>query len=209
MDQNKYIEDIKEIKDIMNRSSRFISLSGLSGISAGIIALIGVYAAYQTVYINQDYFGYGKAIISNEILATLLLIAIVTVVLSIVTVIYFTTKETKKRNQKIWDHQTKRLLINLLIPLITGGILCLMLLLKGYIGIVAPLTLIFYGLALINASKYTLNEIRSLGVIQIVLGLIATHFIGFGLLFWAVGFGILHVVYGVVMHLRYSSCAGL
>jgi len=205
MDQNKYIEDIKEIKDIMNRSSRFISLSGLSGISAGIIALIGVYAAYQTVYINQDYFGYGKTIITTEILATLLLIAITTVVLSIVTVIYFTTKETKKRNQKIWDHQTKRLLINLLIPLITGGILCLMLLLKGYIGIVAPLTLIFYGLALVNASKYTLNEIRSLGVIQIVLGLIATHFIGFGLLFWAVGFGILHVVYGVVMHLRYSS----
>jgi len=205
MDQNKYIEDIKDIKDIMNRSSRFVSLSGLSGISAGIIALIGVYAAYQTVYINQDYFGYRKAIITTESLATLLLIAIGTVVLSIVTVIYFTTKETKKRNQKIWDRQTKRLLINLLIPLITGGILCLMLLLKGYIGIVAPLTLIFYGLALINASKYTLNEIRSLGIIQIALGLIATHFIGFGLLFWAVGFGILHIIYGVVMHLRYRS----
>lgn len=205
MDQNKYIEDIKEIKDIMNRSSRFVSLSGLSGISAGIIALIGAYAAYETVYINQDYFGYRKAIITTESLATLLLIAIGTVVLSIVTVIYFTTKETKKRNQKIWDHQTKRLLINLLIPLITGGILCLMLLLKGYIGIVAPLTLIFYGLALINASKYTLNEIRSLGIIQIALGLIAAHFIGFGLLFWAVGFGILHIVYGVVMHLRYRS----
>ncbi len=205
MDQNKYIEDIKDIKDIMNRSSRFVSLSGLSGISAGIIALIGVYAAYQTVYINQDYFGYRKAIITTESLATLLLIAIGTVVLSIVTVIYFTTKETKKRNQKIWDRQTKRLLINLLIPLMTGGILCLMLLLKGYIGIVAPLTLIFYGLALINASKYTLNEIRSLGIIQIALGLIATHFIGFGLLFWAVGFGILHIIYGVVMHFRYRS----
>ena len=205
MDQNKYIKDIKEIKDIMNRSSRFVSLSGLSGISAGIIALIGAYAAYETVYINQDYFGYRKAIITTESLATLLLIAIGTVVLSIVTVIYFTTKETKKRNQKIWDHQTKRLLINLLIPLITGGILCLMLLLKGYIGIVAPLTLIFYGLALINASKYTLNEIRSLGIIQIAWGLIAVHFIGFGLLFWAVGFGILHIVYGVVMHLRYRS----
>ena len=205
MDQNKYIEDIKEIKDIMNRSSRFISLSGLSGISAGIIALIGAYAVYRTVYINQDYFGYGKAIITTESLATLLLIATGTIVLSIVTVIYFTTKETKKRNQKTWDHQTKRLLINLFIPLITGGILCLMLLFKGYIGIVAPLTLIFYGLALINASKYTLSEIRSLGIIQIVLGLIATQFIGYGLLIWAVGFGILHIIYGVVMHLRYRS----
>lgn len=205
MDQNKYIDDIKEIKDIMNRSSRFISLSGLSGISAGIIALIGAYAAYQTVYINQDYFGYRKAIITSESLATLLLIATGTIVLSIVTVIYFTTKETKKRNQKIWDHKTKRLVVNLLIPLVTGGILCLILLFKGYIGIVAPLTLIFYGLALINVSTNTLSEIRSLGIIQIALGLLATQFIGFGLLFWAVGFGLIHIIYGVVMYLRYRS----
>ena len=188
----------------MNRSSRFISLSGLSGISAGIIALIGAYVAYQTVYINQD-FAYGKAIITNESLATLLLIAIGTIILSIGTVIYFTTRETKKRNQKAWDHQTKRLLINLAIPLITGGLFCLMLLFKGYIGMVAPLTLIFYGLALVNASKYTLNEIRSLGIIEIILGLLATHFIGFGLLFWTLGFGILHIVYGFVMHVRNQS----
>jgi hypothetical protein len=205
MKQDKYIDDIKEIKEIMNRASRFISLSGLSGISAGIIALIGAYAAYQTVFINQDYFGYENVIITTESLTTLLIIAVGTVILSVGTVIYFTTKETKKRNQKIWDHQTKRLLINLAIPLVTGGILCLMLLFKGYIGIVAPLTLIFYGLALVNASKYTLNEIRSLGIIEIVLGLMATHFIGFGLLFWAAGFGILHIIYGVMMHLRYRS----
>jgi len=205
MEKDKYIDDIKEIKDIMNRSSRFISLSGLSGISAGIIALVGAYAAYQTVFINQGYLGYEQANITSETLLTLLLIAMGTVVLSIGTVIYFTTKETKKRNQKIWDHQTKRLLINLAIPLITGGILCLMLMFKGYIGLVAPLTLIFYGLALVNASKYTLNEIRSLGILEIGLGLIATHFIGYGLIFWAVGFGILHIIYGVVMHLRYRS----
>lgn len=204
MDQNKYIDDIKDIKDIMNRSSRFISLSGLSGISAGIIALIGAYAAYQAVFINQD-FGYEAVIMTADILKNLLLIAIGTIVLSVGTVIYFTTKETNKRNEKIWDHQTKRLLINLAIPLITGGILCLMLLLKGYVGIIAPLTLVFYGLALVNASKYTLNEIRSLGILEIILGLMAIQFIGYGLIFWAVGFGILHIVYGVVMHIRYKS----
>ncbi len=203
--KEKYIEDLKEIKDIMSRSSRFISLSGLSGVSAGIIALFGAYMAYQTVYTNQNYLGYRSAILTSESLTQLLLIAMGTLTLAVATGIYFTTRETKKRNQKIWDIQTKRLLINLAIPLITGGILCLMLLFKGYVGIVAPLTLIFYGLALVNASKYTLNEIRSLGLIQIVLGLIATHFIGFGLIFWAVGFGVLHIVYGSIMHWRYKS----
>lgn len=205
MSEEKYIKDLRDIKDIMNRSSRFISLSGLSGVSAGIFALIGAYLAYQNVYTNQDYLGYRKAIITTDSLMSLLLIAVITLAVSVGAGIYFTTKETKKRKQKLWDHQTKRLVVNLSIPLVTGGILCLMLLFKGYIGIVAPLTLIFYGLALVNASKYTLTEIRSLGIAEIVLGLIATHFIGYGLLFWSIGFGVLHIAYGVVMEIKYKS----
>ncbi len=203
--KEKYIEDLKEIKDIMNRSSRFISLSGLSGISAGITALIGAYLAYQTVYFEQDYLGYRRAFLTSESLMQLLLIAIGTLFVAVGTGIYFTTQKTKKQNQKIWDAQTKRLLINLAIPLATGGILCLILINKGYIGIVAPLTLIFYGLGLVNASKYTLNEIRSLGILEVILGLISIQFIGYGLLFWSIGFGVLHIIYGVIMQLKYKS----
>ena len=205
MDKEKYIEDLVEIKDIMHRSSRFISLSGWAGVAAGIFALGGVYLAYQTVYAGQDYLGYRKAAINADSLMTLLLIAVATIVLTVVTGIYFTTRASKKRNEPVWDHQTKRLIINLAIPLIAGGLACLMLVLRGYVGIVAPLTLIFYGLALVNASKYTLNEIRSLGLVEIVLGLIAMQFIGYGLLFWAVGFGLLHIIYGVMMRIRYKS----
>ena len=205
MEQKKYIDDLKEIKEIMNRSSRFISLSGLSGISAGIFALIGAYFAYQIVYHDQGYLGYDMVLISWNNLLNLIFTATLTLLLAIGTGVYFTTRETKKQGQKIWDLQTKRLLINLAIPLVTGGVLCLMLLFKGFIGMVAPLTLIFYGLALVNVSKYTLNDIRSLGIAEIILGLIAMQFIGYGLIFWSIGFGILHIVYGVIMELKYKS----
>ena len=203
--KEKYIEDLKEIKDMMSRSSRFISLSGLSGISAGIIAIFGAYLAYETVYTNQDYLGYRQAVLTDNSILQLILIAMSTLILTIVTGIYFTTRETKKKNLNVWDQQTKRLLINLIIPLATGGILCLMLLFRGYIGLIAPLTLIFYGLALFNASKYTLNEIRSLGILEIILGLIAVQYIGFGLLFWVIGFGALHIIYGAIMYKKYES----
>ena len=205
MNQNQYIEDLKDIKEIMSRSSRFISLSGLSGISAGIIALAGVYAAYSAVYFGQDYLGYRKAVITYESLATLLVIALNTIISAVGLGIYFTTRKAKRENEKLWDLHTKRLVINLLIPLISGGAVCLMLLLKGYIGLTAPLTLIFYGLALVNASKYTISEVRSLGILEVVLGLLAMQFIGYGLLFWAVGFGVLHILYGVIMQKRYGS----
>lgn len=204
-DQEKYLEDIKEIKDIMNRSSRFISLSGWSGVSAGIIALLGAYLAYQTVYASQDYLGYKKVELTEENLTMLLGIVILVLVLSITSSTFFTVIKAKRVKQKLWDAPTKLLITNLLIPLVTGGILCLILLLNGYLGLVAPLTLIFYGLALVNASKFTLHDIRSLGILEIALGLIATHFIGFGLLFWAIGFGLLHIIYGIIMHVKYGS----
>ncbi|MEQ8575187.1 MAG: hypothetical protein RIB63_14050, partial [Fulvivirga sp.] len=201
----KYIDDLKEIKSIMSRSSRLISLSGLAGVFAGVFALAGAYLAYDAVYADQNYLGYRVAVLTNETITSLLTIAIATLILSISAGVFFTSRRAKKTNEKLWDHQTKRLLINLFIPLATGGILCLILLSKGYIGIVAPLTLIFYGLALVNASKYTLDEIRSLGLLEIALGLFATHFIGYGLIFWSIGFGVLHIIYGLVMHRRYES----
>jgi hypothetical protein len=203
--KEKYIEDLKEIKDIMNRSSRFVSLSGLSGIVAGITALVGAYLVFRIVYFGQLYTSFLYVKVSPENTTKLIEIALSTLFIAIGSVIFLTTRETKKRNQKIWDPQTKRLLINLFIPLCTGGIFCLMLLDKGLIGLIAPMTLIFYGLGLVNASKYTLNEIRSLGLLEIALGLIGTYFLGYGLLFWAIGFGILHIVYGIIMHLKYKS----
>lgn len=205
MTDQKYIEDLRDIREMMDRSSRFISLSGLSGVFAGIFALIGAYLAYQTVYANQDYLGYRIATINRDSLLQLLLIATSTLILSVGAGIFFSTRKAKKNGHKIWDLQTKRLLINLFIPLATGGVVCLILLFKGFIGLVAPLTLVFYGLALLNASKYTLTEIRSLGISEIILGLVATYYIGYGLLFWTVGFGLLHIFYGILMQIKYKA----
>ncbi|HKL39398.1 MAG TPA: hypothetical protein VJ894_01905 [Cryomorphaceae bacterium] len=203
--KEKYIEDLQEIKSIMNRSSRFISLSGLSGVSAGIAALGGAYWAYVAVYSSQMDLGYRMAALPENAVGQLLLIAGVTILAAFVSGVYFTSRNAGRRGEKIWDAQTKRLLINLAIPLATGGILSLLLLARGFIGLAAPLTLIFYGLALVNASKYSLPELRSLGILEICLGLIATNFIGYGLVFWAIGFGVLHIIYGILMHLKYKS----
>ncbi len=203
--KEKYIEDLKEIKDMMNRSSRFISLSGISGITAGVTALVGAYLANTLVFDQNKLLTFSKAELSGEQLVNLLLIAFATMFVSIGLVIFLTTQETKKRGQKIWDAQTKRILVNLFIPLITGGIIILSFLFKGFVGVAIPLSLIFYGLALFNVSKYTLNEIRSLGLIEMILGLVTLQFISYGLWFWAAGFGLFHIVYGFIVKLKYKS----
>jgi hypothetical protein len=204
------LDQIKEIRNIMERSSRFISLSGLSGVSAGFFALAGVGAFYVFQNSNVNY-GYSRmfhdfpATINVDFVRFCLIDAALILFCSLLSAFYFTTRNAKSKGQTIWDATARRLITNLAIPLVAGGLYCLVLLNYRLIGLIAPTTLIFYGIALVSASKYTLDEIRWLGISEIVLGLINCVFIGYGVTFWAIGFGILHIIYGLMMYVRYES----
>lgn len=204
MNKEQHLKDLQEIREIMTRSSRFMSLSGLAGVLAGGSALLGAWLAYITIYAGSDYFVMERVIIPTYDIIKLLAIAGAVLLVSLGGGIFFSYRKAQKRSETFWNDQAKLVLINLMIPLAAGGILCLIMLGKGYVGVLAPITLVFYGLALVNASKYTLTEIRSLGLIEIVLGLVAMQFLGYGLAFWAVGFGVLHIVYGIWMYLKYE-----
>lgn len=200
MTKKDYLQDINEIKELMNKSSRFISLSGLSGIMAGIYALIGAAVAYWLVTNSGREYLILDGYIFNLVMLDLFLIAF----FSIATSIYLTTKKAKKNGEKVWDASSRRLIINFLIPLITGGLYILVILGQQKYGQTGALMLIFYGLALINASKYSISNIRYLGIIEIVLGLICALIPGYGFWLWVVGFGIMHIFYGTLMYLKYE-----
>jgi len=206
-----YIEDIAEIKKLMEKSSRFLSLSGLSGISAGIIALIGAIFTFfyfnfnESYFIADQYYIKGLYIKLFDSLSFLIIEGIIVLVIALSLAIFFTIMRARKASLPLWDNTSKRLIFHLLIPLIAGGIFCFILIYHQIFYLVAPVTLIFYGLALLNASKFTLNEIKYLGISEIVLGLISAIFIGYGLVFWALGFGILHIIYGSVMYWKYEK----
>lgn len=201
MSNEDYLKNISEIKDLMNKSSRFISLSGLSGILAGVYALIGAAIAFWLVtnYSNSELY------LDGWVFRTAMLILFLVALLSILTGIILTTRKAKRNNEKIWDTSSRRLLINFLIPLAVGGIYCFIILSQGRYGQTAGLMLIFYGLALINASKYSLGYIRYLGYIEVVLGLIAAAMPGYGFWLWVLGFGVMHIIYGVIMHFVYED----
>lgn len=205
---DKYLQDISDIKNMMNKSSQFISLSGLSGIMAGIYALIGAFIAHQLIQNNHNNYGtdnYDNVItLENDTFKIIALIAFVVLFLSISTAVLLTYNKAKKESETVWNSTSKRLLTNFMIPLVTGGIFGLLLLQKENYGLVAPVTLIFYGLSCVNASKYTLRDVRYLGITIIIIGLLAAEFSGYALEFWALGFGICHIVYGSMMYFKYD-----
>ena len=211
--QHPPLQTIQDIKRMMERSSRFISLSGWSGISAGICAIMGAWAAqwrlsnYRPMRGGRIDFTGEADVLSNasiSLLRDLWLIAIVTFLAALVSAFIFTYLRSRRNGVPIWDRTVQRLAWNTLLPMAIGGIFLLRAMQWGYFELIAPGCLLFYGLALVNASKYTLGEIRYLGYGQLILGIINLWALDYALYFWAIGFGVLHIIYGALMWWKYE-----
>jgi hypothetical protein len=208
--QNEPGSHLREIKDLMNKSSRFISLSGWSGVSAGLCALIAA------VYTGSKLKCWASADCVSESLTSypkyqdgvdgrlLITIGLVTLTAAVLLAFLFTWRRSQQTGMPIWGFTAKKVMWNVSIPLLVGAVVILRMMQLGFYGFVAPACLIFYGLGLINASKYTLQEIRYLGYFQVALGLVNLWMIGYGLYFWAAGFGLLHIIYGIIMWNKYE-----
>jgi type IV secretory pathway TrbD component len=211
MDSNtNYSEDLKVIKKVMEESSRFLSLSGLSGLFAGLIAFAGATVAYLVILKNkilltEEYFtgltDKELRILKTELIVVLALVLILAIAVSL----YFSYRKSLRKELKMWTPVSKRLLINMLIPLVTGGIFIIILYIQNQWKLVIPAMLLFYGLALVNASKFTYGEVFYLGLIEILTGLLCTIFPVYGLVFWCFGFGLLHIAYGLTMYRKYEG----
>ncbi|MCP4122097.1 MAG: hypothetical protein GY751_10115 [Bacteroidetes bacterium] len=203
-------DELRSIRSMMERSSRFISLSGLSGVVAGSAALAGVFAAViyfgalKNFYLHAEKIYDPAGLLALKFLAFLFVDALLVATIAIGAGIFFTSRRAKANGQPAWGPLTKRMLMSLAIPLATGGILSLILLSKGQLAYILPVTLIFYGIGLVNASKYTLNDVKILGLCEIAIGLLAAQFHAHSLLLWAIGFGFMHILYGTIMWYKYE-----
>jgi hypothetical protein len=207
------LHQLRDIHRLMQRTSKFIGLSGLSGVGAGVFALLGSLLA-QLYLLAGGLEGYGHSLhywpalphpwgIDPLVFFGLDALFVLSGALSCG--IYFTTRRAQRKGQPIWDSLTRRLLISLAIPLAVGACFVLAMLYHGLVELMAPATLIFYGLALISGSKYTLDELYYLGICEVILGTLGLFWLGYGLILWTIGFGVLHIFYGLLMYFRYEQ----
>lgn len=207
MTEQQHLDTLSDIKRMMERSSRFISLSGLSGIFAGVAALIGAFLAYNWLheyYINWNTSGHFDMEAFDLLRIKLIVLGFSVMAVALAGGLYFTWRRAKMNNLPVWDVTSRNVFINALIPMAAGGAFIAGLLFNNLETMVAPACLIFYGLALVNASKYTLTDIRYLGIAEIILGILNVFYLRRGLYFWAIGFGIMHILYGAIMWWKYE-----
>ncbi len=202
-----YLQDIEEIRSLMEKSSKFISLSGWAGIFAGVFALMGSYIALTYLDFNPQSLSFDTENnpFQQKQIFSVVQLALLVFLLAISFALFFTHRRAKRKDELLWTPTAKRLVVNMAVPLFTGGILILLFISKGFIGFVAPFSLLFYGLALFTISKFTFDEVKILGLIEILLGLISVYKVSLGLLFWAIGFGVVHIIYGIYVYFKYEK----
>lgn len=209
--QKEQLDAIHDIKKLMERSSRFSALSGLSGIIVGFFAIVSIVITYLIIGVSPlNSTSYLSILIpdgnlNTEIFSLLIINFSIVLLVSFLTAIWLSNRNAVKRGEQIWDFTAKRMLLNFCIPMFTGGIYCLILFTQNHIALIIPSTMLFYGLALLNASKYTVDDIKYLGVLLVTLGLFASIFIDQALLLWGIGFGVLHIIYGSFMYFKYEK----
>jgi hypothetical protein len=202
------LQELKDIKQMMERSTRFISLSGLSGIAAGVCALGGavlannILAEYYGTYNSVGYFSGDDF---SKLKIKLISLGFATFAAAFISSFLFTWQKAKKQNMPLWNMTSRRLFWNMIIPLAAGALFIIGMLRYDQWAFVAPASLLFYGLALVNASKYTFTDVRYLGYGQLLMGIVNMFYIGYGLYFWALGFGVLHIIYGAIMWWKYEK----
>jgi hypothetical protein len=198
-------EELKVIRKFMEDSTKFLSLSGFSGVFLGIFGIAGAIIAWFFI-LNQENYIYDEPVssLNGTVLWGMIADAIIILLLALAAAFYFSARKAKQSGKPFWTPVSKRLLINLFIPLITGGIFSVILLSRNDIQLIIPVLLIFYGIALINAGKFTYSEIFYLGILEIITGLLCSILPSYGLIFWIIGFGILHIIYGIFMYRKYE-----
>ncbi len=210
-DNNKSLEDIRAIRQMMEDSSKFLSLSGLSGILAGIYAILGAGYTYFFIFDKGKHY-YNEFMISltgkstNEFRISLIVVAAIVFLSATLSTFYLSRQKAQKAGTQFWSKTAKKILIEMGTVLFLGGIFCIILIFQGDLRLVASATLLFYGISLISIAKYTHHNIKYLGYSEAILGLFAGIFLSYGIVFWSIGFGVFHIIYGIVMYLKYERC---
>ena len=185
----------------MEQGKSYFSLKSLSGI------LIGIYGLATVYLIDKLTSGEGSGIEMVSQLPILFLqigitaIAVVFIIISLFTLWIRAKRRAKSEGKKLWNTSNKKIRLQTLITLLVLIVVIIVIANQGYYSLVTPISLFFYGLFLLNLSRFSSKGLVFLSIGEVLLGVAAYMIYDKEIFFLALGFGLLPIIYGAATFL--------
>ena len=211
MKEQEIKDTLSDIRNMMERSQKVVFLDGTAGILAGIWAIIGAIAVSLVIY------GTVTPLWMTSVQPVADASAHTFIILSVICVAVFCAaflsvwnmsrrRAIKQGMEFVLDAGSRNLLKTFFSVMVVGGLACLTPIANGLWSLIPGFMLLFYGLALVVISPiaFKIPITSLLGYIMIAIGIAALCLPTYGLCLWTIGFGLVHLLWGIWFSLRYN-----
>jgi hypothetical protein len=194
-----YVRILINYKKIINfihiiYKKRKLNFKSWIGILTGFYALVGIFIANQMLH-SYKFAEEGLNMLPVNIFE-IMIMALAAFILLISLVTIYIVK--KKKSLKFSNIEK----LNFYIPLILGGVILFLVANKGYYHLIASVSLIYYGIFLLNLNRFLKTDLFIFAIIEIILGFTSFFVNNHSLLFLAIGFGVLQIIFGIYLTKR-------
>jgi hypothetical protein len=181
-------DNLRYIRDTMERAASFTAVPGWGGVLIGVSALAAGSIGYGRPIHAQFFVWLTEALVA-------LLLAGCTV-----------HAKSRRLVTSLGSKPARRALLSFVPPLFAGAVLTVVLYRVHILGVVPGLWLLLYGAAVVTGGAFSVRIVPVMGLCFMFLGSIALLSpASWGDVFLTMGFGITHIVFGLVIARRYGG----
>jgi hypothetical protein len=186
---DRALDNLRFIRETMERSASFTAIPGYGGILMGVTAIgAAIIAHYQpslrgwlVTWLVEAFLAFGIGILAMW-------------------------QKAKNSGDSLNSAPARKFAFGFAPPLIAGIILTGLLYFKGLFTYLPAVWLTLYGTAVVTGGAYSVRIVPIVGWIFMSLGLVSVFLpTGYGNLLMGLGFGLLHLVFGLIVARRYGG----
>ncbi|HXG86130.1 MAG TPA: hypothetical protein VNI84_19070 [Pyrinomonadaceae bacterium] len=186
---DRAMDNLRFIRETMERSAVFTSVPGYGG------ALMGATAV-------------GAAIIAHNqpLIKNWLIVWLIEAILAFSIGLFALWQKSKNSGESLASVPAKKFALAFAPPIVAGIILTALLYYRGFYEFLPCVWLTLYGTAVVTGGAYSVRIVPIVGWIFVALGAVAAFApASAGNLLMALGFGAMHIVFGLIVARRYGG----
>jgi hypothetical protein len=182
-------DHLRYIRETMESAAEFTAVPGWGGVAMGITALAAAFLAARQAT--------PRAWVAVWLAEAFVAVAIAAPAAA---------TKARRANSSLFSGPGRKFVLSFAPPIVVGGLLTLAMFQLGAVSALPGVWLLLYGTAIVTGGAFSVRAVPIMGLCLMALGGAALFVpAAWGDMFMAAGFGLIHMVFGIWIALRYGG----